>query len=152
MMWKTWVQSTFNTLYDLGIQLLSLIMKPAPFRLTARGALVWAGILLVVLGISIFDARARDSMRGLADRVAHIKLPPVGIGAIGDASHRKLGNLHWPQWRVGGSDSPDQAARRKWELARATQHAGTGARIRRFLEKAKRGEPFTVAAIGGSGE
>jgi hypothetical protein len=53
---------------------------------------------------------------------------------------------------VGAGDSPEEAARRRWELARATQHAGTGARVQRFLEKAKRGEPFTIAAIGGSGE
>ncbi|BEJ13648.1 hypothetical protein CspHIS471_0308220 [Cutaneotrichosporon sp. HIS471] len=51
---------------------------------------------------------------------------------------------------LGGKDTMDQAAIRAWEIARATQHTGTGARIHRFLEKAKRGEPFTVAAIGGS--
>lgn len=52
---------------------------------------------------------------------------------------------------LGAQDTVDQAAIRGWEIARATQHTGTGARVHRFLEKAKRGEPFTVAAIGGSG-
>jgi hypothetical protein len=52
---------------------------------------------------------------------------------------------------LGAQDTVDQAAIRAWEIARATQHTGTGARVHRFLEKAKRGEPFTVAAIGGSG-
>ncbi|KLT45969.1 hypothetical protein CC85DRAFT_239698 [Cutaneotrichosporon oleaginosum] len=51
---------------------------------------------------------------------------------------------------LGAKDTVDQAAIRAWEIARATQHTGTGARVHRLLEKAKRGEPFTVAAIGGS--
>lgn len=31
------------------------------------------------------------------------------------------------------------------------QHEGSGERIRRFLDKASRGEPITVSVIGGSG-
>lgn len=63
-------------------------------------------------------------------------------------------NGTWGGWSglLGAKDTADQAAIRAWEIARATQHTGTGARVHRFLEKAKRGEPYTVAAIGGSGE
>ncbi|KAL7419642.1 hypothetical protein Q5752_005555 [Cryptotrichosporon argae] len=39
---------------------------------------------------------------------------------------------------------------REWELRRALQFAGTGARVDRFLDKARRGKPFVVSAVGGS--
>ena len=37
------------------------------------------------------------------------------------------------------------------ELRRAIQYEGTGDRIRRFLDKARSGEGFTVSVVGGSG-
>lgn len=83
-----------------------------------------------LLAVSRFDSRARihtdKALRGLVDKVSQLRLP---------------------------NDIEDSLDLEKdWQLARATQHAGTGARVLRFLDKARRGEPFTVAAIGGSGE
>jgi hypothetical protein len=116
---------------------------------------VWA-ILALAACLVLWGTSSHESLRSLPGALPRLpnlpKLPPklLGMGTDTDA-HRQYANLRWPQWRVGAGDSPDDAARRRWELARATQHAGTGARVQRFLEKAKRGEPFTVAAIGGSG-
>lgn len=111
-----------------------------PPRLT-RLALLGAALLGVFLLLSI-DMGTRNhtgkAMLGVADRV----------GLLPTTSSR------WRGWHslLGAKDTEDQAALRAWEIARATQHTGTGARIHRFLEKAKRGEPYTVAAMGGSGE
>lgn len=90
-------------------------------------------LVLTLVGSRIDPARKRTggALRVVADRVAQLSSRP------------------WS--RVGAGDTAEEAHRRAWELARATQYAGTGARVQRFLEKALRGEPFTVAAIGGSG-
>ncbi|GMK56652.1 hypothetical protein CspeluHIS016_0304920 [Cutaneotrichosporon spelunceum] len=76
---------------------------------------------------------------------SHMSLQPGGLGQLPSTNARRY--IHC---LLGAKDTVDQAAIRAWEIARATHHTGTGARVHRFLEKAKRGEPFTVAAIGGS--
>ncbi|TXT11073.1 hypothetical protein VHUM_01824 [Vanrija humicola] len=90
-------------------------------------------VVIVTYAASRLDPARKSTsgaLRGFADRVAKLSARP------------------WS--RVGAGDTAEEAHRRAWELARATQYAGTGARVQRFLEKALRGEPFTVAAIGGS--
>ncbi|ODO09192.1 hypothetical protein I350_02792 [Cryptococcus amylolentus CBS 6273] len=51
---------------------------------------------------------------------------------------------------VIGGEHQMQDAMREWELRRALQHEGTGSRIQAFLDKARAGQGFTVAAVGGS--
>ncbi|WVQ73720.1 hypothetical protein IAR50_003300 [Cryptococcus sp. DSM 104548] len=51
---------------------------------------------------------------------------------------------------VFGGENEMEDAMREWELRRALQHEGTGARIQAFLDKARAGQGFTVAAVGGS--
>ncbi|WVQ79025.1 hypothetical protein IAT38_001117 [Cryptococcus sp. DSM 104549] len=51
---------------------------------------------------------------------------------------------------TGGQRWDEDDMMREWELRRALQHEGTGARIQAFLDKARSGQPYTVSVIGGS--
>lgn len=104
----------------------------------SRGATSALLLLLLLSSTLLLFTTARTGAKGAVHRFK--------------AGAHKLTAGAASSWRVGADDSAEQAALRSWELSRATQYLGTGARVQRFLEKAKRGEAFTVAAVGGSGE
>ncbi|KAK8861417.1 hypothetical protein IAR55_002236 [Kwoniella newhampshirensis] len=89
-------------------------------------------LLILFAPFTTHGEETRQVLKGVIEKVK-TKAGEVTSGSTGGQ----------PVW-----DEDD--AMREWELRRALQHEGTGARIQAFLDKLRSGQAFTVSVIGGS--
>ncbi|WWD16677.1 hypothetical protein CI109_101107 [Kwoniella shandongensis] len=103
---------------------------------------IWLMALLLLLSLFVlfapFTSHGEGTRQALKVVYEKVKTKAGGVGGTSKGSVEA--EKEWDE----------EDAMREWELRRALQHEGTGARIQAFLDKARSGQPFTVSVIGGS--